>query len=142
MVVPLSLCPKILTLSNNHCSVLQSEPITKVPFLFPSVVLFFVSGWCRRKRKFVPPPGRSLRAARRARQISLSAAGPSGNVGNGSVVTGAGSVSSFNWAELQRQGGSTGGSAYSTLDRRMTMETDAATLVDGTRLSPQQLGKS
>ena len=75
-------------------------------------------------------------------QILLSAAGPSGNVGNGSVVTGAGSVSSFNWAELQRQGGSTGGSAYSTLDRRMTMETDAATLVDGTRLSPQQLGKS
>jgi len=108
--------------------------------IFLRVVLFFVSGWCRRKRKFVSPPGRSLRAARRARQISLSAAGPSGNVGNGSVVTGAGSVSSFNWAELQRQGGSTGGSAYSTLDRRMTMETDAATLVDGTRLSPQQLG--
>ena len=119
MVVPLSLCPKILTLSNNHCSVLQSEPITKVPFLFPSVVLFFVSGWCRRKRKFVSP-GRSLRAARRARQISLSAADPSGllrrgeasSVCNGSVVTGAGSVSGYNWAELQRQGGSTGGSAY------------------------------
>ena len=116
---------------------------------FQSVVLFFVSGWCRRKRKFVSP-GRSLRAARRARQISLSAADPSGilrrgeasSVCNGSVVTGAGSVSGYNWAELQRQGGSTGGSAYSTLDRRMTMETDAATLVDGTRLSPQQLGKS
>lgn len=116
--------------------------------IFLRVLLFFVSGWCRRKRKFVSP-GRSLRAARRARQISLSATGgtePSRRGGdassacNGSVVTGAGSVGGYNWAELQRQGGSTGGSAYSTLDRRMTMETDAATLVDGTRLSPQQLG--
>ena len=92
---------------------------TWVTFSLHSVLLFFVSGWCRRKRKFVSP-GRSLRAARRARQISLSAAGtePSRRGGdassacNGSVVTGAGSVGGYNWAELQRQGGSTGGSAY------------------------------
>ena len=90
-----------------------------VTFSLHSVLLFFVSGWCRRKRKFVSP-GRSLRAARRARQISLSATGtePSRRGGdassacNGSVVTGAGSVGGYNWAELQRQGGSTGGSAY------------------------------
>ena len=95
---------------------------------FQSVVLFFVSGWCRRKRKFVSP-GRSLRAARRARQISLSAAGAAeaSSVCNGSVVGGgAGSVGGYNWAELQRQGGSTGGSAYrwllKTAEYRVTIQ--------------------
>lgn len=91
------------------------------------VVLLVVSRYCHRPRAQLDPH-RSIRAVRRARQISLSKHGSS----NDSTLRRGLSISSYNWSELQRQ------SVPPISDKDSI--TSGATLVDGTPLTPQQLG--
>ncbi|XP_059098175.1 mitoguardin-like [Tigriopus californicus] len=92
------------------------------------VVLLVVSRYCHRPRAQLDPH-RSIRAARRARQISLS---KHGSTSNDSSSRRGLSISSYNWSELQRQ------SVPPSSDKDSI--TSGATLVDGTPLTPQQLG--
>jgi hypothetical protein len=104
-----------------------------------SFALYFVARYFRRKSRIPWTDGsghggkdssnvkKKLRASiRRARQLSNASKGTGGNTLSGST-----SLSRYNWAELQKEAGS--------ITEKDSI-TSAGTLVDGTPLTPQQLG--
>ena len=104
-----------------------------------SIVLYFVAKYFRRKSRIpwssssekgakeVLNVKKKLRASiRRARQLSNASKGTGGN-----TLSGSNSITRYNWSELQREAGSV---------TEKDSITSAGTLVDGTPLTPQQLG--
>jgi len=93
--------------------------------------IWFLTKYFRRKRR--PLTARSLRGAtRRARQLSISSkAGISSILGDPNVNSKR-SNTSYDWIDLQRKAAASIGDKESI--------TSAATLIDGTPLTPQQLG--
>ena len=103
-----------------------------------SFVLYFVAKYFRRRSRITGGKGygtggkdinvkKKLRASiRRARQLSNAS-----KLTGANTISGSNSSARFNWAELQREAGS-------VTDKDSV--TSAATLIDGTPLTPQQLG--
>jgi len=106
-----------------------------------------VSRLCARKKSSAEP-GRSIRAIRRTRRLSTKPTKATKDVTDGkndsntstaSAASAAPSASAytFNWAELQRRSVEAAAAAKSDAAESVASTT---TLVDGTQLTPQQLG--